>query len=153
MIIRSQKIIDTAKGAECAFRFPGICQGGTETTVWAHLNGHAYGKGAGSKAHDVLGAPACFWCHTYLDVGHGTKPLISTETLLECVLEAVTGTWVRLIQAGMVSVPQDKQTPAHEAPVKPRKPREQRVKINSRNEWPTGQKIQSANTLRRKERT
>jgi len=153
MMIRSQKIIDTARGAECAFRFPGICQGGTETTVWAHLNGAKYGKGAGNKAHDVLGAPACFWCHTYLDVGHGTKPLISTETLLECVLEAVTGTWVRLIQAGVVSVPQDKPRPAHEAPVKARKPTAQRAKINSRAEWPTGQKLQSRNTLRRKERT
>lgn len=153
MMIRSQKIIDTARGAECAFRFPGICQGGTETTVWAHLNGAKYGKGAGNKAHDVLGAPACYRCHAYLDVGHGTKPLISTETLLECVLEAVTGTWVRLIQSGVVSVPQDKQKPAHEVPVKPRKPRNERAKINSRTEWPTGQKLQSRNTLRRKERT
>lgn len=129
MMIRSQKIIDTARGAECAFRFPGICQGGTETTVWAHLNGAKFGKGAGVKAHDVLGAPACFSCHRYLDVGHATKPLISTETLLLCVLEAVTGTWVSLIQAGVVSVPQDKPKPAHERPIPVRKPKAERAKV------------------------
>lgn len=150
MMIRSQKIIDTARGAECAFRFPGICQGGTETTVWAHLNGAKFGKGAGNKAHDVLGAPACFSCHTYLDVGHGTKPLISTETLLLCVLEAVTGTWVRLIQAGVVSVPQDKPKPAHERPIPARKPKAERAKIQSGNEWPKGRKLQSR-PMRRKE--
>lgn len=152
-MIRSRKILDSAKGQPCAFRFPGICQGGTETTVWAHLNGARYGKGAGMKAHDILGAHSCHQCHVYLDVGHGTKPLISNETLLECVLGGVTETWVRLIASGLVVVPQDKQTPAHEAPVKPRKPREQRAKITSRAAWPQGQKIQSRNTLRRKEQS
>lgn len=144
MMIRSQQIIDTARGAQCAFRFPGICQGGTETTVWAHLNGAKFGKGAGNKAHDVLGAPACFWCHTYLDVGHGTKPLISTETLLLCVLEAVTGTWVSLIQAGVVSVPLDKPEPAHERPIPARKPKAERAAIPERKDpWPKGQKLHS----------
>lgn len=153
MMIRSQKIIDTARGAECAFRFPGICQGGTETTVWAHLNGARYGKGAGIKAHDVLGGHACFWCHSYLDTGHGTKPQMGNDTFMECVLGGVTETLVRLIVSGVVSVPQDKPKAGHAAPVKARKPPEQRAKINSRTEWPKAQKLQSRNDLRRKEQT
>lgn len=147
-MIRSRAVLDSAKGAPCAFRFPGICQGGTETTVWAHLNGHKFGKGAGIKAHDILGAPACFRCHTYLDVGHGTRPLISTETLLECVLEAVTSTWVGLIVSGLVSVPQDRQTPASERPGKPRKERAERAKVPSNPD----RKIPSR-PMRRKETT
>lgn len=154
MMIRSQKIIDTAKGAECAFRFPGICQGGTETTVWAHLNGGRFGKGMGMKAHDILGGHACFWCHAYLDTGHGTRPLISNETLLECVLGGVTETLVRLIIAGIVVVPIDAEKPASTAPVKPRKPKAERAAIpQPKAPWPKGQKLQSRNDLRRKERT
>lgn len=148
MMIRSRKILDSAKGAPCALRFPGICQGGTETTVWAHLNGARYGKGAGVKAHDILGAPACFRCHAYLDVGHGTRPLISTETLLECVLGAVTETWVQLIVAGIVTVPQDKVTRMLDRPVKPRKERSARAKVPSNPD----RKIPSR-PMRRKETT
>lgn len=147
MMIRSQKVIDSAKGAPCAFRFPGICGGDPATTVWAHLNGARFGKGAGIKAHDILGAHSCHQCHFYLDVGHGTKPLISNELLLECVLAGVTETWVRLIVAGIVKVPQDKVTPMLDRPVKPRKERGARAKVPSNPD----RKIQSRNTLRRKE--
>lgn len=148
MMIRSRAVLDSAKGAPCAFRFPGICQGGTETTVWAHLNGARYGKGAGIKAHDILGGHACFWCHSYLDTGHGTSPLMSHDVFLECVLGGVTETLVRLIASGVVTVPRDKETPASERPVKPRKPPEQRAPIPSN----PSRKIQSKNNLRKAER-
>lgn len=153
MMIRSQKILRSAKGQPCAFRFPGICHGGTETTVWAHLNGGRFGKGMGMKAHDILGGHACFWCHSYLDGGHATHPKMDRDQFLECILGGVTETLVRLITSGLVIVPLDKETPASEHRSKPRKPPAMRTKINSRNAWPTGQKIQSRNDLRRKERT
>lgn len=152
-MIRSQKVINSARGQACTYRFPGICGGNPETTVWSHLNGWRFGKGMGIKAHDILGAHSCFECHAYLDVGHGTKPLISNETLLECVLGGVTETWVRLIQMGIVIVPLDATKLSSERPIKPRKPREQRQKIHSKTEWPKGRKLQSANTLRKSERT
>ncbi|AVF04734.1 hypothetical protein C4375_14145 [Devosia sp. I507] len=153
MMIRSQKILRSAKGQTCAFRFPGICNGGTETTVWAHLNGGRFGKGMGMKAHDVLGGHACFWCHRYIDGGHFTAPQMTDGEFFEGVLGGVTETYVRLIVAGLVIVPLDPERPASERAAKPRKPPEQRTKINSRNDWPTGQKIQSRNDLRKRERT
>ena len=153
MMIRSRKVLDSAKGQTCAFRFPGICNGGTETTVWAHLNGGRFGKGMGMKAHDVLGGHACFWCHRYIDGGHFTAPQMTDGEFFEGVLGGVTETYVRLIVSGLVIVPLDPETPASEHRSKPRKPPEQRAKINSRNEWPTGQKIQSRNDLRKRERT
>lgn len=128
-MIRSQKVLRSAKGQPCSARFPGICNGNPETTVWAHLNGGAFGKGLGNKAHDVLGFHACFACHTYLDVGHGTKPILSNDVLLECVLSAVCETYVRLIVAGIVIVPQDVERPKT---VKPRKPKSARKAIRSR---------------------
>jgi len=32
------------------------CNGNPETTVFAHLNGAAFGKGKGQKAHDIAGS-------------------------------------------------------------------------------------------------
>lgn len=153
-MIRSRKVLDSARGQPCAFRFPGICQGGPETTVWAHLNGGRFGKGMGMKAHDILGGHACFWCHTYLDTGHHTRPQMSHDQFLECVLGGVTETWVRLIIAGIIVVPLDAEKPASTSPVKPRQPKAERTSIPQRKDpWPKGQKLQSRNDLRRKERT
>lgn len=143
MMIRSQAVLDSARDAPCSARFPGICNGDPATTVWCHLNGHAFGKGAGIKAHDIAGFAGCSACHAYYDVGHGTRPLISTDTMLECVLNAVVESYVRLIVAGVVKVPQNKTKPASERPVKPRKPVEQRQKINGSRAFQPGRKLQS----------
>lgn len=155
MMIRSQKILRSAKGQTCAFRFPGICQGGTETTVWAHLNGGRFGKGMGMKAHDILGGHACFWCHAYLDGGHATHPRMGHDQFLECILGGVTETLVRLIVSGLVVVPLDKETPASEHRSKPRVPKSERQAISQRKDpWPKGHRpIQSRNDLRKRERT
>lgn len=130
-MIRSRKVLASAKGAQCTARFPGICNGDPATTVWCHLNGHSFGKGAGIKAHDVCGFAGCSACHAYLDTGHGTKPLISNDTLLECVLSAVCESYVRLIVSGVIIVPLDKETLSSERPVPARKPKDQRAPIQS----------------------
>jgi hypothetical protein len=129
--IASQKVIDSARGAPCSVRFPGICNNDPATTVWCHLNGARYGKGMGMKAHDVAGFAGCAACHQYYDVQHGTHPLISTDTLLECILGGVVESYVRLIVAGIVNIPQDKVTPMLERKVKPRKERAARAKLPS----------------------
>jgi hypothetical protein len=149
-MIRSQKVLRSAKGQPCSARFPGICNADPATTVWAHLNGAAFGKGMGIKAHDVLGFHACFACHSYYDTGHGTTAFLSDDVLLECVLSAVCETWVRLIQANIIIVPLDPERLSSERPVKPRKPKAERRAIptgkplESRpTNWPEGRKIQS----------
>jgi hypothetical protein len=146
-MIRTRKVLDSARGQPCSGRFPTICNDNPETTVWAHLNGHAFGKGMGIKAHDILGLHLCSSCHAYLDVGHGTRPILSNEQLLQCVLEGVTGTWVRLIQAGIVIVPLDPERLSSERPVPPRKPKAERRPVPNNPE----RKIQSRNNLRKRE--
>lgn len=131
-MIRSRKLLNTARGAPCSARFPGICCGDPETTVWAHLNGRAFGKGLGIKAHDILGFHACFNCHAYTDTGHGTNPILSDAEFWRYILEAVCETYVRVVEAGVVVVPRDMGTPAHEGLIKPRKPKSQRKAIPSR---------------------
>lgn len=66
------KIRQSAKGEECQIRIPGVCNGNPETTVWAHANGSAAGKGIGMKSPDILGAYACSFCHDAYD-RRGTK--------------------------------------------------------------------------------
>jgi hypothetical protein len=136
-MIRSRKVLNSAKGQPCSARFPGICNGNAETTVWAHLNGAAFGKGMGIKAHDVLGFHACFDCHSYYDTGHGTKPLLTNDELLGYILSAVCETWVRLITSGIVVVPVDVETPRAERPTKPRLPKADRKQIKGRTEIPS----------------
>lgn len=142
-MIRSQKVIRAANGAPCSARFPGICNGNAETTVWCHLNGAAFGKGAGVKAHDVLGFDGCSSCHAYYDVGHGTRPLLTNDQLLECVLGAVCESYVRRILAGVIIVPRDAEKLSSERPVPKRRPPDERKPIISnpiipqrQNAWP-----------------
>jgi hypothetical protein len=60
-------ITKSARGEECQIRIPMRCNGNRETTVWAHANGSAAGKGIGMKSHDLLGAYACHACHDLYD--------------------------------------------------------------------------------------
>lgn len=140
-MIRSSKILRHARGQACSMQLPGICSGNPETTVFAHLNG--FGKGMGIKTHDVLGFFSCDQCHQYYDVGHGTKPQMSNDYLLEAVLSAVCKTWVKLIADGVVVVPQD---PAPKPRgIKPKAQRGPSRPIQTASNWPPKgtRKIQS----------
>lgn len=144
--IRSAAIRDSARGAPCMIEFP-CCNHDPETTVWAHWRDDSFGRGR--KAHDTSGFPACSACHAWLDVGWAGK---MTPALLHWyVMRALQRAFVWLIDTGTVQVKLDSAKPLHERQVKPRKPPEQRAKINSRSEWPIGRKLESRNTLRKEQ--
>lgn len=113
-MIRSQKIINTARGAPCALRLPGVCNNDPATTVWAHLNG--FGKGMGLKTHDILGFPACSACHSAFDTGKNRSAYIGDA------LRALCETLVGLVLSGIVIVPLDPERLSSERPVPARKP-------------------------------
>jgi hypothetical protein len=131
MRIASQAVIDSARGAPCSARFPGICNHDPATTVWCHLSGGRFGKGMGMKAHDVLGFAGCSACHEYYDRGHATHPILTTDELLEGVLGAVCESYVRMIVSGIIIVPQSEQRSAQSRPVKARKPKAERARVPS----------------------
>lgn len=137
MMIRSRAVLDSARGAPCALRLPGICNNDPATTVWAHLNG--FGKGMGMKTHDILGFPACSSCHAAYDTGKDRSKYVGDA------LRALCETLVALVLSGVVSVPRDKETPAHERPVKQRKARVDRQPVTKRADpqWPKGRPMQS----------
>ncbi len=57
-----------AEGKPCMMRVPGVCNGRTDTTCWAHSNMSRHGKGVGLKSHDCFGAFACHACHEWYDL-------------------------------------------------------------------------------------
>lgn len=102
------------------------CNCDPETTVFAHLNGAAFGKGMGQKASDIAGMFAGYECHRMYDLHEHS---LSDAELNAALLKAVIATWEILIRDGIIIVPQD--APKEHVP-KPRKPKSERKAINSR---------------------
>lgn len=111
--IRSQKYLRGAKGSPCTFNGP-TCNHDDSTTIPAHLNGAAFGKAFGMKAHDIATLDACFDCHVYIDVGHGTQPLISDAEFWKLLLRGVVRTMVNRVRRHIVIVPLDPEALASE---------------------------------------
>lgn len=74
----------SARGEECTLRFPGICNGDTQTTVWCHSNRAEDGKGMGLKARDEEGCYGCSACHAWLDGGYaGHMPRSTVDVFFD----------------------------------------------------------------------
>lgn len=132
--IRSRKLLNSARGAECTFHFPGRCNHDRETTVSAHLSDDI--RGAARKADDFASVHACSACHDFFDrrlwLGTDIEPDIHWYAL-----RAFIRTLRNRIERGLIFIPLDAPKPFHDKPVKPRKPAEQRATIPSRKDaWP-----------------
>lgn len=129
--IRSEKYRRGAKDSPCRFRGP-TCNCDPSTSQFAHANGAAFGKGAMIKAHDIAGIDACSACHHYIDVGHGTNPLISDAEFWKMIARGIVETMVDRIRRSIVIIPLDVDRLSSERPAPKRKPKEQRAPIQSR---------------------
>lgn len=72
---RNPALLEMARGRHCLLRVPGVCRGGTETTVAAHSNWACHGgKGGARKADDEYSVWGCSACHIgWLDQGPAPK--------------------------------------------------------------------------------
>ena len=145
--IRSQKYLNGSRDQPCTFCGPTCCAD-EATTVPAHMNGAAFGKGMGMKAHDIAVLDACFTCHSYIDVGHGTRPLMSDADFYWHLLRGVVLTMVNRARRKIVIVPLDPERLSSERQVSPRKPKSERARVPSNPD----RKIPSR-PMRAKERT
>ena len=144
--ISSKKYLAGSRGATCKLRIPGVCTGDVETVVPAHIrDGHT---GRGQKASDISVCDACAACHSKFD-GQAGDPL-PREDWLFYALRGLQETLEARIAAGLLFLSQDVVKPFGERPAKPRKPPEQRATIQRRaDQWPTGRKLVSRNSLRK----
>jgi len=71
------KMRNACSGQRCYLRVPQICPRHPDdpTTVPAHSNESAHGKGGARKADDRYTVPACMWCHQWLDQGPAPREL------------------------------------------------------------------------------
>ncbi len=71
---RNPTLLEMARGRYCLLRVPGVCLGGTDSTVAAHSNAGCHGKGMGRKASDAYSVWACRACHIeWMDQGPEPK--------------------------------------------------------------------------------
>ncbi|MFH7524064.1 nuclease domain-containing protein [Aeromonas sp. A5] len=63
--IRSKALRNGARGQFCKLQLPGVCVGGTETTVLAHLPSAPHGMAL--KGDDLVAVEACCACHDAID--------------------------------------------------------------------------------------
>lgn len=128
--IRSTKLRNAAKGEECTLQIFGVCLGGTETTVLAHIHDETFGRG--QKADDTSACFACFGCHDEID---GRTHRTNGADLTWYKLRALQRTIRRLVEKGVLVLQLDLPKPFAEKPVKRRLPPEKRKKIAGRTEW------------------
>jgi len=94
---RNPALLALAKGRRCLLRVPGVCQGGTETTVAAHSNWACHGKGMGKKASDAYTVWSCAACHIgWLDQGSAPKE-VKQATFMRAHVDQVLE-WRRIAQ-------------------------------------------------------
>lgn len=85
---RNSYLLSMARGRYCLLRVPGVCIGGTETTVACHSNLSIHGKAGARKANDEFHVPGCFACHRWLDQGP-TDGVLKAMTFMRAHLEQV----------------------------------------------------------------
>lgn len=96
----STKLRKSARGQECMFRIPGVCNHNQETTVLCHAPSEA--KGLGNKSHDFHASFGCSECHQVLDLHR-----LSREEELFFWLRGMQRTQRYWIDAGLIVVPAD----------------------------------------------
>lgn len=94
------KITESARGETCTIRIPGYCNGNSETTVFAHINGVRFGHGVGQKVNDLLGAYACSDCHDVVDGRQRSN--YTAKELKVMFYEGVFETQLKLIKNGLI---------------------------------------------------
>lgn len=150
--IRSRKLLDSAKGQECTFHFPGTCNHDRETTISAHLSDDT--RGAARKADDFASVHSCSSCHDFFDrrlwLGTDIEPDIHWYAL-----RAFIRTLRNRIERGLIFIPLDAPKSFDAKPVKARKPKSERTPVapsrplQSRGFEPGHRPIVSRNTLRK----
>lgn len=137
--LRSKKYRDGSRGQPCTFRIPGVCTGGGEDTVFAHIGDRHTGRSV--KASDTSGADVCFNCHTVID-GRSKMPdgfLITSTEWLFYALRGMQETVERRVRQGIISIPLTIERPKASKPkTKPEKAKSQwpRRKMESRSTFP-----------------
>jgi len=95
---KKSKIRDSARGEECQVRLVGICNGNSETTIFAHKGG----GGMALKSNNAHGAYCCSACHDEVD-GRTSKSFSRTGVMLD-FYEGIFRTQLILIEKELIII-------------------------------------------------
>ena len=98
--MKSKKLRDSARGQECTFQIPGVCNYDTSTVVLCHLPSK-HNTGMGMKCPDYIAAFGCSSCHDHIDQNRLTE-------LEKCQIsrKAMESTWKVWVEMGLLSFPE-----------------------------------------------
>lgn len=102
MGVVSPKLRDSARGQECAFRIPGVCIGGRDTTVLCHLPSEIGGKA--TKGDDWHAAFGCSSCHDAIDGRRGAHFDRRSPDIFRCMLDALQRTHRIWFELGLITI-------------------------------------------------
>ena len=97
------KLRKSAKGQDCQFRFPGVCNFNTETTVGAHIRIKGL-CGVAKKPSDLLLVWACSDCHNVQEQPCTRPPHISEAELNKYILDGLCRTLVANEIGGLIKI-------------------------------------------------
>ena len=135
--IASRKYLNGSRGQPCTLRIAGVCTGGGEDTVFAHIRDRHTGRSI--KASDISGADCCWACHEVFDrrarlpaddLGH--RIYLPDDLWMFYALRGIQETMERRIAQGILVLPLDVEKPMSEKPTPPRKPKAERQAMQSR---------------------
>lgn len=98
---KSPQIRSASDGQTCTMLIPGVCVGGTETVVGAHLRKFGL-AGTGQKPDDLFIIDACHACHRALDLDQYDDA--------RTILRALVQTQQRRRAAGLIRLGQNEET-------------------------------------------
>lgn len=99
MNYQNEDLRNLAQNRPCQLLAPGVTDHPEGTSVWAHSNQQAHGKGKGIKAHDCYGVIACRACHAWLD--EARAPKAEKESVF---MAGMQRTWLYLWTSGLIGV-------------------------------------------------
>jgi hypothetical protein len=94
----SPKLRASARGEDCTFQIPGVCNRNPETVVLCHIADER--KGLGNKSDDYSAAFGCSSCHEAID-----QHRLSAEDELFFKLRGMQRTWRRWVETGLIKLP------------------------------------------------
>lgn len=102
MAKKQSKLTKAARGKPCQVRLYPNCDGGGETTVFAHMN--CDDKGMGFKSPDWWGADCCASCHDVLDGRMVPYNRMSRAEVMNAFADGVYRTIKSRIEEGLIKV-------------------------------------------------
>lgn len=102
---RNPHLLSMARGRPCLLRTR-VCNFDTSTTVAAHSNLLAHGKGRGRKADDCFSVWACARCHAWLDSSYDAD-FEAKESAFMSALVAQVDEWKAIAESAVAS-PKDR---------------------------------------------